>query len=76
MENIEKDLARVIDFGKYSGKTIDEISDIQPGYIVWLYENVKSANIPEWLYDACRMDVMAEDEALADAMMSIGDRDF
>lgn len=46
-----------LQFGKYAGKTPDEVSQIDGAYIVWMYENVK--NFPtcsKLLYEACQAD--------------------
>jgi hypothetical protein len=43
-------------FGKHIGKTPNEISEIDPGYIVWLYENTEG-NVSRALYVACRNEV-------------------
>ena len=40
-----------ITFGKYKGKTFNEISNIDPDYIVWLNENVKTIKLPEKFVD-------------------------
>lgn len=40
-------------FGKHKGKTPEEIADVDPGYIVWLYENVKPPKVSRTLYVAC-----------------------
>ena len=52
-----EELKIVVTFGKYKGKTLDEISDINPSYICWLKENVKTIKIPKWLVEACERDV-------------------
>jgi hypothetical protein len=47
----------VMPFGKYKGHTLDDISDLDPGYIVWLAdENVLKIEV-EFL-DAVRWDDM------------------
>lgn len=43
-----------LDRGKYRGRTPDQISQIDPGYIVWLYETVKPLKCSEVLYRDCR----------------------
>jgi hypothetical protein len=40
-----------ITFGKHKGKTFNEISNIDPDYIVWLNENVKTIKLPEKFVD-------------------------
>ncbi len=40
-------------FGKYNGKTIEEVSKIDPGYLRWLLEQKESANTDteeDWIY--------------------------
>ena len=32
-------------FGKYKGQTPDEISEHDPSYIVWLYNNISPPNV-------------------------------
>jgi len=59
------DLKSKITFGKYSGKTFDEISDIDPEYILWLDENVKTIKFERSWIDAIQMDIM-EDEPLTE----------
>jgi len=44
-------------FGKYAGKTPDQISDRNPGYVVWLYEQCKPQCVSRALYEACREDI-------------------
>ena len=33
--------SRILRFGKYKGKTADEISEFDPQYLVWAYTNIK-----------------------------------
>lgn len=48
------DLEDEFPFGKYKGKTIQDVLEINPSYIVWFYENVKRFKILESIYDeAC-----------------------
>lgn len=44
-------------FGKYKGKTPEQVAEIDPSYVVWMYETVKPAPCSTALYDACRMDI-------------------
>ncbi len=40
----------IITFGKYKGKSFDEISEIEPSYIFWLDENVDGIKFSKkWL---------------------------
>ena len=43
-----------ITFGKYKGKTFNEIANIDPDYIIWLDENVKTINLPERFVDVVK----------------------
>lgn len=44
-------------FGKYIGQTPDEISENNPGYIVWLYDTVKNKpTCSKTLRDSCQTD--------------------
>lgn len=40
-------------FGKYKGKTPNEVAEINPGYIVWMYENIERENCTHRLYKEC-----------------------
>lgn len=42
-----------ITFGKYKGKTPDEISDVDPKYIIWLWEDTNLGVCSEAMYDYC-----------------------
>lgn len=43
---------RMIDFGKYKGKTIDEVAQTDPGYLSWLLTQKKQSDKDErdWIY--------------------------
>lgn len=41
-------------FGKYRGQTPDEISEYDPGYIVWMHKTVKPQKCSDWLAGVCR----------------------
>ena len=60
----------IINFGKYKGKTFDEISDIEPSYILWLAENVDSIKLPKWWLEAVEWDVREEEHNFMDAYES------
>ena len=49
-------LNKVISFGKYKHRTIREVAEIDPGYIVWVHQNVKSFEIPDNIAEACSLD--------------------
>lgn len=42
-----------LDFGKYSGKTPNEISEIDPKYVIWMYQNFEHPPCSKMLYQAC-----------------------
>ncbi len=48
-------------FGKYRGKTPDEISDLDQGYIIWMYENIVPKPCSKALYEACQQDAYEDD---------------
>lgn len=55
----------VMPFGKYRGQTLDQISDNDPGYVVWLAdENV--LKIGSEFLDAVRMDDMESESEMQD----------
>ena len=46
-----------LNFGKHMGKTPDEISEIDPSYIVWMYERIQNRpTCSHFLYECCRYD--------------------
>ncbi len=57
-----------ITFGKYKGKTFDEIADIDPDYILWLDEKVKDVKLPKKWIKAVEMDVRERDSELRDIL--------
>ena len=66
----------VIDFGKYKGKTFEDISNIEPSYILWLSENVDSVKLPKKWLEAVEWDVREEEDNYMDAyesFMSLND---
>lgn len=42
----------MLTFGKYEGKTLEEVVEFDPDYIIWLYDNVKTVSIPDCIMDA------------------------
>jgi uncharacterized protein (DUF3820 family) len=50
----------VMPFGKYKGKTLDDISDDDPSYVVWLADE-KVLKIKREFLDAVRQDDMESD---------------
>jgi hypothetical protein len=60
----------IINFGKYKGKTFDEISDIEPSYILWLSKNVEGIKLPKKWLEAIEWDVREEEDNYRDAYES------
>lgn len=60
----------IITFGKYKGKTFEEISDIEPSYILWLSENVESVKLPKKWLEAVEWDVREDEDNFMDAYES------
>ena len=52
-------------FGKYKGQTLDEISDNDPGYVVWLAD-ANVLRIDREFLDAVRMDDMEAESEMRD----------
>lgn len=48
-------------FGKYTGLTPDEVSEFDPSYIKWMYENIKPKKCSQWLYEVS-VNQMYEDD--------------
>ena len=42
-----------LEFGKHQGKTPNEIAEIDPSYIVWLYDNLEEKFVTRALRDMC-----------------------
>lgn len=55
-------------FGKYKGKTPNEIGDYSPSYIVWMYDNIEQKHCTKDLRDLCEQDVREHEEDWWDAM--------
>ena len=60
-----------ITFGKYKGKTFDEIADIDPYYILWLDKKVKDVKLPKKWIECVEMDVRERDDVLAEHAFDI-----
>jgi hypothetical protein len=58
-----------ITFGKYNGKTFDEIADVEPDYILWLDKNVKTIKLPKSFVDAVEMEIRERDSELRDILL-------
>lgn len=57
-----------ITFGKYNGKTFNQIADIDPDYISWLDKNVKNIKLPKDFVTANEMDIRERDSELHDIL--------
>jgi hypothetical protein len=55
-----------ITFGKYNGKTFEEIANIDPDYILWLDEKVKDVKLPKKWIECVEMDIRERDSELHD----------
>ena len=49
---MKKDKSKLL-FGKYKGLTPEEVSKINPGYIVWMYKTIDPKKCSEKLYREC-----------------------
>ena len=49
-------------FGKYKGKTPEEIAEIDGSYVVWMFENVKPPPCSKELAEACEADEREDEE--------------
>jgi hypothetical protein len=56
-----------ITFGKYNGLIYDDIAEIDPHYIIWLKENVKTVKLPKDYTDAIEWDIMDVEDVYLDA---------
>jgi hypothetical protein len=63
-----RDPEDIITFGKYKGKTFDDIADIDPDYILWLDKNVKDVKLPKKWLKCVEMDVRERDSELHDIL--------
>ena len=68
MKSLKVNREDKITFGRYTGKTFDEIADIDPDYIDWLDENVKTIKIDKDFVTAVRMDIAERDSELHDIL--------
>lgn len=57
----------IITFGKFKGKSFDEIAEIEPSYILWLNENVDSIKFSKKWLDLVEQDVREQEDVLLDA---------
>lgn len=44
-------------FGQYCGRTPEQIAEVDPGYIVWLYDRHKEKYCSRPLRELCEMDI-------------------
>lgn len=51
-----------LNFGKYRGLTPDEVSEVDPSYIVWMYEKYSPKRCSNFLYTACQQSSDYEDD--------------
>lgn len=47
----------VLSFGKHKGRTIEEVRQEDPAYIVWLDENVHQISIDQKIVSDCEEDI-------------------
>lgn len=58
---METQLTGILNFGKYRGKTINDVIDIEPSYLLWADKNIKELNLSkEVLYEV--FDAMLEEQ--------------
>ena len=53
-----------LSFGKYEGKTPEEVAEIDEGYIVWMYDNVTPKYCTKGLRDYCEMDIREQESII------------
>ena len=53
--------SRKLSFGKYKGMSPDEIGDVNPCYVVWMYENIDPPPCSKELYLACESAAQDDD---------------
>lgn len=53
-------------FGKYRGKTPEEVSDINPNYILWMWDKFDDPPCSEALYNFCVRDAAKWSKASGD----------
>lgn len=44
---------RKLTFGKYKGKSVREVMDINPSYLIWAHDNVKFFTLNDYEYNRC-----------------------
>jgi len=58
-----------ITFGKYKGKTFEEIANVEPEYILWLAKNVQTVELPKSFVDEVERDINQRDSELRDILL-------
>ena len=58
----------MIPFGKYRRKTFKQISQIDPYYIIWITENVKSIKLPKKFVDEIQTYIKEENSEMHDIL--------
>lgn len=51
-----------LSFGKYKGKTPEEVAWFDGSYVVWMFENVKPPPCSQELAEACEADEREDEE--------------
>ena len=55
-------LDHIMTFGKHKGKTVAELMDEAPGWLVWAHENVEFFKLPPELIRQARLFLYAQGE--------------
>lgn len=55
-------------FGKYKGKTPNEVGHYSPSYVVWMYDNIEQKHCTKALRDLCEQDVREDEENWKDEL--------
>jgi len=55
-----------LSFGKHKGMTPIQIAEIEPSYVVWLYESTDHGIVTKTLYEACQQDAREDESARAE----------
>ncbi len=59
-------------FGKYRGRSPNEVSDLDPEYVTWMYDNVRPRPCSKALRDACEEDIRRGSDAMFDPNYDCG----
>jgi len=49
-------------FGKYKGQTPEQVSEHDPGYVVWMFHNVNPSPCSRALSDSCEQEIREDEE--------------